>query len=255
MIGKVGLQLFTLRDFLKTEVDIRSTLKKVKEIGYNAVQVSGLGPIEPKVLKEILDEFNLKASSVHVGYNDLINSPGKILKDAKLLGYETVACPSLPNELRNEAGYKKAAKELNKVGKFFYENGLILVYHNHGFDLQKYNSGLGLDILFNESNSKYLQTEIDTYWIQYGGGDPAEWILKYKDRAPIVHIKDMTIRENKQIMIEIGNGNLNWPKIFEALKEAGTKWYMLEQDNTNELDPFESIKISLNNLKKWGIYA
>jgi sugar phosphate isomerase/epimerase len=255
MIGKVGLQLYTLRSFLKTETDIRSTLKKVKEIGYNTVQVSGLGPIEPKVLKEILNEFNLKASSSHIGYNNLINEPEKILEEAKLLGYETVACPSLPNELRNEAGYKKAAKELSKVGKFFYENGLILVYHNHAFELQRYNSGLGLEILFNESDPKYLQTEIDTYWIQFGGGDPAEWILRYKDRAPIVHIKDMAIRENKQIMIEIGNGNLNWPKIFEALKEAKTKWYMVEQDDTNELNPFESVKISLNNLKKMGIYA
>lgn len=250
---KVALQLYTLRSLLKTPSDIRETFKNVKAIGYDAVQVSGLGPIETNELKDILTETGLYPCSVHRSYEALLKEPEKILQECKLIGYETVACHSLNNELHNVQGFKTAAKELTKVGKYFFENGIILVYHNHAFEFEKFNRKTGLEILLEESDPKYLQTELDTYWIQYGGGDPVEWLLKYKDRAPIVHLKYMGIIKDKQVMREIGEGNLNWEAIFKTLKSMDTRWYAIEQDDTNGVYPLESVKISLNNLKKMEI--
>jgi len=249
--GKVGLQLFTLRSILKTPEEIKDTLKKVKAIGYDVVQVAGLGPIDVKELKGILSENKLYPCSVHVGYDALLKETDRILEESKLMGYEMVICAVLPKELRSVSGFKKAAKELTKIGEYFFKNNILLGYHNHAFELEKFKDKTFLEILFEESDPKYLKAEIDTYWIQYGGGDPASWILKYKERVFTVHLKDYGIRENSPIMLEVLEGNLNWKSIFNALKEANTKWYIVEQDNTNEKAPLESVKISLNNIKKF----
>jgi sugar phosphate isomerase/epimerase len=107
--------------------------------------------------------------------------------------------------------------------------------------------------LYEDSDPEYFYSEIDTYWIVHGGGDPAEWIRSLKDRASIVHFKDMTMKGNTQIMAEVGEGNLNWSAIISACQQAGTDWYIVEQD-TCQRDPFDSLAISLSNLKQMGIH-
>ena len=102
----------------------------------------------------------------------------------------------------------------------------------------------------------------DTFWVQYGGGDPVAWIKRMTGRMPVVHFKDMTILfdpqdaatlwTGKQTMAEIGVGNLNWPAILKACEEAGVEWCAIEQDVCRR-DPFESLKISYENLKAMGL--
>jgi sugar phosphate isomerase/epimerase len=94
--------------------------------------------------------------------------------------------------------------------------------------------------------------EIDTYWITHGGGDPAAWINNCKGRIPCVHLKDMGIKlDRTQFMAEVGEGNLNWPAILTACKDAGAEHLLVEQDICYR-DPFESLAISLKNLKEMG---
>ncbi|MCX7917348.1 MAG: sugar phosphate isomerase/epimerase, partial [bacterium] len=97
-----------------------------------------------------------------------------------------------------------------------------------------------------------LEAEIDTYWVQYGGGDPAYWIERYKGRVSQVHFKDMGIIKNQQVMPPIGNGNLNWEKIIKACKKAKVKYCLIEMD-TPTIDHFEALKTSLENLLKLGV--
>ncbi|MCK4244961.1 MAG: sugar phosphate isomerase/epimerase [Candidatus Omnitrophica bacterium] len=248
----IGAQLYTLREYLKTPAEIAKTLKEVRKIGYRVVQISGLGPIEPKELKRILDGEGLYPCSTHTGYEKIIKEPQKVIEEHKILGAPIVVCPGLPQELHNKEGYKKVALELTRVGKIFAENDLSLAYHNHGIELEKYEDKTGLEILYGESSPEYLQAEIDTYWVQYGGGDPAEWCLKLKGRLPILHLKDMGIKDNKQMMMEVGEGNLNWEAIIKAAREAKTRWYLVEQDICQR-PPIESLKISLENTKRMGL--
>ena len=125
-------------------------------------------------------------------------------------------------------------------------------YHNHSFELEKFNGRVGLATIYEDSDPRYLKAEIDTYWIQHGGGDSAAWIDKLKGRIPLVHLKDMAVRKGNPIMAEVGEGNMNWKAILEACKRAGVEWYIVEQD-TCERDPFESLAISLKNLHAMGI--
>jgi len=131
------------------------------------------------------------------------------------------------------------------------EAGFVFVYHNHSFEFQKFDGKTGLEILYEESDPQVFFSEIDTYWVQHGGGDPADWIRRLKGRAPVVHFKDMVMGKDGQMMAEVGEGNLNWPAIIEACDYAGVEWLIVEQDICQR-DPFESLGISLKNLKAMG---
>ncbi len=248
----IAAQLYTLRSYLKTPQDIAQTMKKVKAIGYDAVQLSGLGPIDPVELKKIVDGEGLTVCATHVSFDAMRDETSRLIDEHRLWNCKHIAIGSMPGGYRNPEGYKKFAKDISEVARRFYEEGFIFSYHNHSFELEKFDGRLGLDILYEDSDPEVFNAEIDTYWIQHGGGDSAAWIRKMAGRMPLVHFKDMTVRDAKPIMAEVGEGNLNWPSILEACKEAGAEWYIVEQDIC-ERDPFESLKISLMNLKKMGL--
>ena len=251
---KVGLQMYTLREFLKTPEDTAKTLKKVREIGYEVVQISGCAVKDMKLLRKLVDDAGLISNSVHENYNRIVKETEAFIEDCKIMGYTTAAVPWLGEEFRSLDGYARAAEEMTRAGEKLRKNGIILTYHNHEFEFERYGDKIGLEILYLKADAKYLQSEIDTYWVQFGGADPAEWILRMKGRAPIVHLKDMSIKPGrKQIMVPIGEGNLNWKRIFEALRKVDTKFYYVEQDDCNGEDPFESCRRSLVNLKKMGV--
>ncbi len=247
---KIAAQLYTLRDFLKTPEEIGKTLRKVKEIGYDAVQLSGLGPIDPVHLGKLLEENGLEVCATHTNLSRLKDDLGKVIEEHRLWKCSHVAVPALPPEYINPEGYARFAKEASAIGELLNKEGITLSYHNHSFELQSYNGRTGLDIIYGESDPDYLKGEIDTYWIQHGGASPEKWIRRLKGRLPLVHLKDMGIKDfNKQIMMEVGEGNLDWEGILKACKESGTEWYIVEQD-VCERDPFESLKISLENMKR-----
>ncbi len=248
----IAAQLYTVREYTKTPADIAQTMKKVKEIGYEAVQTSALGPIDPKELKKIVDGEGLAICATHVPYERLRDDTEAVAAEHILWGCKFPAIGGLPGSYRNAEGYRKFAKEASEVARELKKHGLTFGYHNHSFELEKFGDRTGLQILYEESDPEVFTSEIDTYWVQHGGGDPAAWIRSLKGRAHIVHFKDMTMKGSTQIMAEVGEGNLNWPSILQACKEAGVRWHIVEQD-TCQRNPFESLAISLRNLKKWGL--
>lgn len=245
---KIAAQLYTVRDFTKTPSDIAATLKKIKQLGYGAVQLSALGPIDPEELKKILDNEGFVVCATHTPYERIRDDTENVIQEHHLWGCKYIAIGGMPGEYRNVQGFSRFAKEASEVGRKLKANGLTFGYHNHSFELEKFNGHTGLDILYKESDPQVFTAEIDTYWIQHGGGDSASWIRKLKGRVPLVHLKDMGISDGKQVMAEVGEGNLNWQEILKACNEAGVKWYIVEQDICQR-DPFESLGISLRNLK------
>ena len=95
-ISQVGVQLYTLRDFLKTPADIAASMKKVRAIGYEAVQVSGMGPIEEGELVKILASEGLVCAATHEGSNDILDDPAKIVDRLGKLNCKYTAYPPYP---------------------------------------------------------------------------------------------------------------------------------------------------------------
>ena len=251
--SQLAAQLYTVRDFTNTPADIATTMKKVKQLGYDAVQCSALGAIDAHELKRIVDGEGLTICATHTDYERMRDEPQAVIDEHNLWGCKHAAIGGLPQEYRSAEGYARFAKEASEVAKRLAEGGLTFSYHNHSFELEKFNGRTGLELLYEESDPKYFNSELDTYWIQHGGGDPAAWIRKLKGRADIIHLKDMAMDGRTQLFAEVGEGNLNWPAILDACKEAGVEWYIIEQD-TCQRDPFESLGISLRNLKEMGIH-
>lgn len=248
----VAAQMYTLREFTKTPADIASSLKKVAAMGYGAIQSSGMGPIDPKELKSIADGEGLTICATHTSYDRMKDDPDGVIEEHQLWGCSYPAIASMPGPRDvGEEGFRAFAREASDVAARLGEGGMIVSYHNHSFELVRFGNKTGLDVILEEGEN--LQLEIDTYWIQHGGGDSAAWIRKAKGRADLVHVKDMiVIGGREQMFAEVGEGNLNWPAIMDACKEAGTKWYIVEQDRCDR-DPFDSLEISLKALQGMGL--
>lgn len=251
MASCIAAQMYTLREYLKTPSDIAATMKKVREIGYEAVQLSGLGMIMPLDLKRILDVEGLQAVITHVSFDRLLHDFSALVDEHKLWNCPNVAIGGMPAEYRNWPGYVEFAPIASEVAHKLKEQGLTFSYHNHSFEFERFQGKTGLE-WFYEKADPIVMAEIDTYWVQHGGGDPADWCARMKNRMPVVHVKDMVILDGQQTMAEVGEGNLNWPRIIDACRKSDVQWYAVEQDVCHR-DPFESMAISLRNLKAMGL--
>ena len=257
---RLAAQLYTIREFTQTAADFAASMKKIRAIGYRAVQISGIGPIPDAEVKAIVDDLGLAVCNTHTGYDLLWHQIDAVVERHRFWNCKHVAIGIMPQPYREEGegGFRRFAQEASRVGERLHEAGLTFSYHNHSFEFVRFGSRrqggtrTGLDVIYEESDPRYLQAELDTYWIQHGGGDPAAWIRKMKGRMPVVHLKDMVIVDGEQAMAEIGEGNLNWPAILQACQEAGVEWYAIEQD-TCRGDPFESLRISYENLRGMGV--
>jgi sugar phosphate isomerase/epimerase len=249
-LSQVALQLYTLRDYLKTPADIRHALTKVRAIGYEAVQASGLGPIEDAELLEILRGEGLVLCATHEGSDLIRQEPEKVTEKLGRLGCKYTAYPypagvdwSKPEEVES------LVADLDRAGAVLRKAGQVLTYHNHAVELTPFQGTTALDYIYAKSNAQNLQGEIDTYWIQHGGGDPVAWCAKLAGRLPLLHLKDYSVLPNgKPDFAAIGAGNLNFPAIIAAAEKSGCEWFIVEQDTTPG-SPFDAVKQSFDYIK------
>jgi sugar phosphate isomerase/epimerase len=253
MASQIGCQLYTLRDFLKTPADIANTLRRVRQIGYEAVQLSALGPIDPAELAKILRDQGLRCCATHVSRERLRDQVQAVIEEHRLWDCRYTAIGGFFTQGPTEQTWLDFAREYNDIARRYVGSGLTIGYHNHSHELAHVKGKPALRLLI-ERLDPSIWMEIDTYWITHGGGDPAAWIETVKGRIPCVHFKDMGITaDRQQFMAEVGGGNLNWPAILKACRAAGVEWYLVEQDNCNGEDPFGCLERSLKNLKGMGL--
>lgn len=245
---EIGIQFFTLRDFCKDLNGFSETLKKVADIGYNNVQISGTCEYEAEWLKSELDKNGLKCVLTHIAADKLINSTEVVINahtifDCKNIGlgwYEF-------NEEKESFG--KFLNTYSPVADRLYENGKYFMYHNHSTEFIKHDGKVVLQHIADNFAPEKLGFTLDTYWVQVGGGDPAWWIENLSGRVPCIHLKDYAYNQK---MAVIGEGNINFDRVFQMAEKAGTKYMLVEQDDCNGEDPFDCIKRSFEYLKSRG---
>ena len=250
----VAAQMYTVRDFTKTAEGVAESMKKVADIGYTAVQVSGFGPVDPKEVATIADDLGLTIASTHRNWASFLDDLDTEIEIHKLWKCAHPAIGGLPREYHTPDGIKRLRDELTPIAEKLAAEGMDFSYHNHNHELVKFDGKTWLEMCYEQIPGDVLKAEIDTYWIQAGGADPAAWVLKCAGREPLLHLKDMIITpQREQRFAEIGEGNLNWPAILAAAQESGVEWYFVEQDRSYERDPFESLAISYRNLVGMGL--
>ena len=270
MALSVAVQVYSVRDF--AEQDMRGTLQKIKDMGYAGVEFAGLYGNSAEDVKAMCDEIGLVPISAHVALADMRKDCDKVIKDYSTIGCKYIVVPYLnPVDRPGAEGWEQTIADIREIGKKAHENGLTLLYHNHDFEFVTIDGKYALDILYDTIPADYLQTEIDTCWVNVGGENPAEYVKKYAGRAPVVHLKDF-FGEKSEDMYEligidkkaptrpnnfefrpVGSGLQDFPPIIEAAKFAGAGWVVVEQDKPSmNLTSLECIEKSRKYLESIG---
>lgn len=250
----LGAQLYTVRDYMKTEEDFARTMDKIAAIGYKYVQVSGIGAVSAQAIAKAVKDTGLKVILTHTSGDRILKETDKVIEEHSLFGCDGIGIGGIFNYKpwgiesfkRFADDFAPAIEKITKAGKKF-------LYHNHKFEFERCPDGkLFLEYIMNASPD--LMLTFDTYWAQAGGADPAAAIDKYKDKIFVTHFKDMRIINDAQVMAEVGEGNMNFDRIVESCIKAGIKYHMVEQDIV-PADPFESLAISYRNItSRYGQY-
>ena len=93
---KIGVTLYTVRDSVRTPADIAKTLKRVKSMGYENIQLSALGSVDAKELADIIHSEGLHVCATHVAYDRLENELDTLLEEHRLWGCENLAIGGMP---------------------------------------------------------------------------------------------------------------------------------------------------------------
>lgn len=249
-LAQLAAQCYTIRDACKDAAAFAASMKKVKTIGYAAVQISGVGPIPQEEIVTIVKGEGLTICATHENGKTIVDETQKVIDRLGKLGTPYTAYPHPHTPLNTIDEVRALAKAMDRAGAAMRAAGQVLTYHNHAIEFRKFAGKTMLDIFFDESDPRNLQGEIDTYWVQSGGGDPVSWCQKLKNRLPLLHLKDYGVHADGKggYMAEIGNGNLEWKRIIAAAEASGTKWFIVEQD-TCPGDPFVSLQQSFDYIK------
>jgi len=249
---KIALNLYSVRRTCADEAGLDATLAKVRAAGYPAVQVSGVGPIAPSAIRRLLDKHGLVCPACHERLPELRSGFDGIVEKLRTLDCAFTALGYPGSENVTAARFPGLIAELAGWGRRFADAGIRFGYHNHALEFERFDGRLALELLVEKTDPRHLAFELDTYWVQYGGGDPVEWIDRVKGRMPAIHLKDYAVTANVPHFAEVGHGNLDMRRILEACRKTGVEWYIVEQDEPlpSGRDIFESVALSYEFLAK-----
>lgn len=245
MKTKIGLQIYSIRE--KCDQDFENVLKQVAAAGYDGIEFYSFFNIEADKMKQLLNTYNLKAMGTHTNFDVLQNDLDGLIRYMTTIESQYVGLAGYACEDRD--GWLKFCEKFDKVGEKLRQNGISLLYHNHAHEFeQKFDGETVQEIILKNTSPENVSLEVDCYWVRYADLDPETYLKNNINRIKTIHLKDMSTDDRK--MTEVGTGINNCSKLFNIVKDAGFEWVVIEQDNIY-IDQFESIKISIDNVKKF----
>lgn len=251
---KIGAQLYTVRDHCKTTEDFSEALKRIADIGYTTVQVSGTCSYEAGWLAEELKKSGLSCVLTHTDAEKICRDPAGTVNFHRTFGCRYIGIGSLPGGCEKIDRIDEFIAKFLPVSEALRDCGGYLMYHNHNFEFGRYSRDMTyFEKLISSFPSDCMGFTLDTYWVQVGGGNPAEWIMKLKNRVPCIHLKDLAMYKLEQRMAPVGWGNINFDAVISAAESAGTEYLLVEQDDCYGEDPFGELKKSYDFLRAMGL--
>jgi sugar phosphate isomerase/epimerase len=249
--SQVAAQLFTVRDYLLDPSAFAQSIKRLKAIGYSAVELIPSESVSDDEIARICGEDGVKVAAAHVRGDVLLERPEAIVKKLRVLG-TSLAVYAYPAgvDLSSRPRVERLADELERSAQVLRQAGLTLAYHNHAMEFCRLDGELVYNIIRNKAPA--LSFELDAYWVQYGGMSPERWIRELGGKLVSVHLKDFGVPPSHgepPFMAEVGQGNLDFHTIAAEAERAGCNWFVVEQDITPG-DPFASLERSLRYVEK-----
>jgi sugar phosphate isomerase/epimerase len=260
-VAAVGIQTYTLRDAMQT--DMPATLAMIKRSGYDYVELNrgDFANRAPAVLREHIDAAGLFAPSTHLSYAAVRDETATIAETCQILGCEYGVVPWMDEGERTLADWVRHAEVLNEAGKVFKDNGVQLAYHNHQFEFSDLGDGTtAMQILLEGTDPDLVCFEIDIFWAYLASADLPSLFAANPGRFKLCHIKDMRsppppdamtldypdIAQN--LMVNVGEGVIDFASLFALNDVSGLGYFITEHDALPA--PFEaSIKTSHDTVR------
>lgn len=254
---EIGLELYSLRNQFKK--DVPGTLAKIKSWNIKELEGGGTYGLSREEFKNLLKENDLKMVSVSVDFKDLTD-PQHAIDEAKAFGAKYIVCFWIPhnNDEFNIDDAKKAVQNFNTAGKIIHDNGLSFCYHTHGYEFRPYNRGTLFDYIVNHTDPKYVNFEMDVYWVKHPGQDPVALLKKYPKRFPLLHLKDreknthgnQNGNADEETNVVLGKGDVGIDAIMKEAKKIGVKHYFIEDESSRSEEQIPQSLSYLHHLNK-----
>ena len=253
--GPLGLQLYSLRaDFSK---DVPGTLQQVRDYGFQYAELAGTYNLEPEQFRVLLAANHIQAIASHFPYDRFRDDPEGVARDAVALGLKYAGVAWIPHQgAFDEKACREAIAVFNRAGEVLAKHGIKFLYHQHGYEFEPFGRSTLMDLLISETNPKNVTFEMDIFWMVFPGQDPVKWFRKWGSRWELVHLKDMkkgvqtgslSGKTDVSNDVAIGTGQMDISTILKAAKEAGVKWYFIEDESPTAA---EQIPVSLRYLEQ-----
>lgn len=263
MSSKLAVQMYTIREHTGTVSGLDESLRKIRSIGYEAVQLSAVGAmagerpaVDARTARKMLDDHGLRCIATHRPWDSLTGATAEEIDFHQTLGCDYVAIGGAPG-IKNLSldGFRAFAREAEALALRLAPGGLQFGYHNHCWEFfrAERHGRTMMDVLIDEC-AHSLMLELDLYWIEHAGADSRRILERSRGRVPVIHVKDKEVvaGTNDTRMAPIGEGNLNWDALIPACESAGVRWYGVEQDDCYR-DPFDCLKSSFAFLSAKGL--
>lgn len=258
MATRIALQTFTVRRYLQSPEAIEKGFARIAAMGIKAIELAYV-PLKPTFIDAVdaaRKRHGIEVGSSQITFAILSEQREQILQFLRQLDCKVTAVSVLP--WRAIVGGRdqllRFAHELDTLGDWYRERGVQLCYHHHDFEFRRYGEQIGLDLILGNTAPENVCLELDTYWVQRGGGSPEGLLDTLGDRVKVVHLRDYRLRrkwfELRPIDAELGQGNLNLAGIIKTCCANDVRYLAIEQATRH---PYESVDRSVKHLHSLGL--
>jgi sugar phosphate isomerase/epimerase len=268
-----GLQLWTVKEELAR--DFHGTLRALGRMGYRRVEAAGWHGRTASQFRAGLRNAGLDCVAAHHNLADLIKDTDGRLAFTRDVGAKYVVASSPapsraldPNkpwshavaEAMTLADWRSNAEAMERIGRRARAMGLRFGYHNHSAEFLNYDGRLPMDEIVRLTDPANVVLELDIGWVAGAGYDPVETIARYAPRIHLLHIKDLVTKErvpgrivSDETTTPIGQGNVEWPAVFRALRQAPVHSWFVEIEAPFAKPPLQSLTESLAYLRRISV--
>ncbi len=232
------------------KADPKGTLTKLAEMGYKKLEFGGSFGMEVAECKKFLSGIGLTAvaggASAAAFEGDGLQ---KVIDDQLEMGKEYVVCywPWMKDPVDiTKDDLPVIVDNLHRIGEACNKNGIRFAYHNHDHEFTVAAEGTAYDYFLSNTDPGLVTMELDLYWANVGGVDPVDLINKYPGRFELLHVKDAYDLKDRESFACVGEGVIDFERIFKLSEKGGFKHLIVEKDG--EVHGLECAKTSIDHL-------
>ena len=238
---KAGLNLFSIKNLLDSEENFLKTAYKLKEMGYSYAQFSGM-PFDADMIARVSAAAELPIVLTHVPIDRILNDTDALMEEHARFGCKNIGLGAMHSaSVADKDEMHKTVEALDRAGEKMKKNGFSFFYHHHHFEFYKHDGETVFDYIL--KNAENINFTLDSYWLQFGGVDICKTVDKLKGRIECVHMKDYMIdlkADGEKLKFEpkfapVGDGTIDFASFVEHARNAGAKYFLVEQDNASIL--------------------